>query len=159
MVSQKGQGATEYLVLFAVVLIIAMVVIALLGFFPSVGTGAKQSASESYWKSARPVMITSNFVASNGHFDITVQNSDSSPIKITSMYVATSATLENMAPAAEAITLGTGDSSNITLSAFVPAAGRCTNGTTYEYYVSFGYTQGSYSFGFNGTKPIIGKCG
>lgn len=163
MVSQKGQGATEYLVLFAVVLIIAMVVIALLGFFPSVGTGAKQSASESYWKSSRPIQITSGFIASNGHFDIMVQNSDSKPIKITNVYVATSTTQSNSNSATEAITLGTGEASNITLAGsaagFIPVAGRCTNGTSYEYYVSFAYTQGDYAFGFNGTKPLIGKCG
>jgi hypothetical protein len=160
MVNLKGQGATEYLVLFAVVLIIAMVVIALLGFFPSIGTGAKQSASESYWKSARPIQITSAYVTSNGAFNIAVQNAESNAIKITSIAVSTAyGTPTNNVAATEAITLGTGESSNITFAlAWIPAGGLCTNGSSYEYYVSFAYTQGSNTYAFNGTKPIIGKC-
>ena len=50
--SPKGQGATEYLVLLAVVLIVAMVAIALLGFFPGLSYDAKKSESDSYWRSA-----------------------------------------------------------------------------------------------------------
>ena len=45
---QKGQGATEYLVLLAVVLIVAMVAIALLGFFPGLSYDAKKSEADSY---------------------------------------------------------------------------------------------------------------
>jgi len=37
MRSYIGQGATEYLVLLAVVLIVALVSVALLGFFPGDG--------------------------------------------------------------------------------------------------------------------------
>ena len=160
MTNLKGQGATEYLVLFAVVLIIAMVVIALLGFFPSIGTGAKQSASDSYWQSARPMQVSSPYIASNGHFNVRVQNSESGSIQITAVRVSTSLANDNSVTAAysPALTLGTGESTNLTIASFIPSAGRCTNGTTYEYYVSFGYTQGGNAFSFNGTKPVIGKC-
>jgi amino acid permease len=159
MTSKKGQGATEYLVLFAVVLIIAMVVIALLGFFPSIGTGAKQSAGESYWKSVRPIQITSAYVASNGDFDVAVQNAESNAIKITGISISSAyGTASNSNSATESITLGTGEASNITLSAWVPAPGRCTNSSSYEYYIGFAYTLGSNTYTFNGTKPITGRC-
>ena len=59
MVQMRGQGATEYLVLLAVVLIIALVSIALLGFFPGLASDAKATQSASYWKSARPFAIMS----------------------------------------------------------------------------------------------------
>lgn len=54
----KGQGATEYLVLLAVVLIIALVGIALLGFFPGTASDAQRTQSELYWESASPIAIT-----------------------------------------------------------------------------------------------------
>ena len=52
-----GQGATEYLVLLAVVLIVALVSVALLGFFPGMASDAQITQSQMYWKSASPVAI------------------------------------------------------------------------------------------------------
>ena len=54
----RAQGATEYLVLLAVVLIVALVSVALLGFFPGMASDAQRTQSETYWKSAQPVAIT-----------------------------------------------------------------------------------------------------
>ena len=54
----RGQGATEYLVLLAAVLIIALVSLALLGFFPGMAGDAKISQSAAYWRSeAKPFSI------------------------------------------------------------------------------------------------------
>lgn len=58
MRSHVGQGATEYLVLLAVVLIVALVSVALLGFFPGMASDAQQTQSQTYWKSASPIAIT-----------------------------------------------------------------------------------------------------
>lgn len=54
----RGQGATEYLVLLAVVLIIALVGVALLGFFPGTANDAQITESQIYWRSASPIAIT-----------------------------------------------------------------------------------------------------
>jgi len=57
--SLRGQGATEYLVLLAVVIIIALVTIALLGFYPSLSTDAQITQSQAYWSGeASPFRIT-----------------------------------------------------------------------------------------------------
>ena len=53
----KGQGATEYLVLLAVVLIVALVSVALLGFFPGMASDAQITQSQTYWKSATPIAV------------------------------------------------------------------------------------------------------
>ncbi len=55
--SLRAQGATEYLVLLAAVLIIALVSIALLGFFPGTATDAQLTENQLYWKSASPIAI------------------------------------------------------------------------------------------------------
>ncbi|MEM2137497.1 MAG: hypothetical protein QW568_00225 [Candidatus Anstonellaceae archaeon] len=52
-----AQGATEYLVLLAVVLIIALASIALLGWFPGTSSDVSLSESQIYWKSASPIAI------------------------------------------------------------------------------------------------------
>jgi hypothetical protein len=54
----RGQGATEYLVLLAVVLIVALVSVALLGFFPGMASDAQETQSKTYWQSASPIAIT-----------------------------------------------------------------------------------------------------
>jgi len=53
----KAQGATEYLVLLAIVLIVALVSVALLGFFPSMASDAQRQQSEIYWRSAQPISV------------------------------------------------------------------------------------------------------
>ncbi|VVB99483.1 Uncharacterised protein [uncultured archaeon] len=54
----RAQGATEYLVLLAVVLIIRLVVISLLGFFPGTASDVGISESQIYWQgAARPLRI------------------------------------------------------------------------------------------------------
>ena len=57
MKSRLGQGATEYLVLLAVVLIVALVSVALLGFFPGMASEAQETQSKIYWQSASQVAI------------------------------------------------------------------------------------------------------
>ena len=52
-----GQGATEYLVLLAVVLIVALVSVALLGFFPGMAADAQITQSQTYWQGAQPISI------------------------------------------------------------------------------------------------------
>ena len=53
----RAQGATEYLVLLAVVLIIALVSITLLGSFPGTSADNQITQSKAYWQSAAPVSI------------------------------------------------------------------------------------------------------
>ena len=53
----RAQGATEYLVLLAVVLIVALVSVALLGFFPGMASDAQITQSQTYWRSATPIAI------------------------------------------------------------------------------------------------------
>lgn len=84
----RGQGATEYLVLLAVVLIIALVGIALLGFFPGTASDAQITESQIYWKGASPVAITDaggRVAASNGetYAYLFIKNTGSYPIRLT----------------------------------------------------------------------------
>jgi hypothetical protein len=73
-----GQGSTEYLVLLAVVLVVALVSVGLLGFFPGMSTDAKMAQSASYWKGAKPfAIIEHSMVASTNNGTLVMQNMDS----------------------------------------------------------------------------------
>jgi len=87
----QGQGATEYLVLLAVVLIVALVSVALLGFFPGMAQDAKVAQSKTYWQSTAPISIQeagAKFVydAGLGNYTFTyfrIRNNGNYPISLT----------------------------------------------------------------------------
>jgi hypothetical protein len=85
-----GQGATEYLVLLAVVLVVALVSVALLGFFPGMAGDSQRAQSEMYWRSASPVAITEwaakGYAGGGGaYLYFRVKNNLAYPIRITSI--------------------------------------------------------------------------
>ena len=87
----RAQGATEYLVLLAVVLIVALVSVALLGFFPGMASDAQMTQSKAYWQSASPLQIIesdaraySNTVGYNSLY-IRFRNAGSYPITVTKL--------------------------------------------------------------------------
>jgi hypothetical protein len=65
MFNKKAQTATEYMIILAVVIIIALIVVGVLGGIPGIGTGAGGRASASYWATA-DIGITSYAAARNG---------------------------------------------------------------------------------------------
>jgi len=81
----RGQGATEYLVLLAVVLIVALVSVALLGFFPGMASDSKITQSQIYWRSASPISIVDIQARGAGgiYIYMKVKNSGNYPIRIT----------------------------------------------------------------------------
>ncbi len=85
-----GQGATEYLVLLAVVLIVALVSVALLGFFPGMASDSQITQSQMYWKSASPISIVESgakYKASDGYtyLYLRLRNTGSYPIRLTAL--------------------------------------------------------------------------
>jgi hypothetical protein len=87
MRARIGQGATEYLVLLAVVLIVALVSVALLGFFPGMASDSQRQQSEIYWRSASPIAITewaAKAYSTNGYTYpyFRVRNTGAYPIRI-----------------------------------------------------------------------------
>ena len=64
MATMRGQGATEYIVMFAVVVIIAIIVAGVLGGFPALHSGTGDRESAAYWATA-PVAITRSHVSTD----------------------------------------------------------------------------------------------
>src|SRR3989338_920018 len=150
MFSMKGQGATEYLVLLAVVLMIALVSIALLGFFPGLAGDAKKTQSDSYWKSSRPFGILEHS-QSGATLSLLVQNNDPDLRTITNI----SAGIGFNSTSSIAINGGEKRTINI-LNASTSA---CTSGLVYEYNLNITYNSADITGQKQtGTKPIIGKC-
>ena len=150
MEMHRGQGATEYLVLLAVVLIVALVSVALLGFFPGMASDVKITQSSAYWKGARPFSIMDHSCTGQTCTLIVHNKEASGQYTITSLAVA-------------------GCNANGTQTAFAPgetkttSIGTCTSGTSGQVYdlgVNFTYSTpnnaitGAKQYG---SKNIIGK--
>ena len=101
---QTGQGATEYLVLLAVVLIVALVSVALLGFFPGMASDARMTQSQTYWRSVAPITIVEGWAQSwsgeaekTSYVYLRIRNSGNYPIRITKL-LGGSYSLSNVYP-------------------------------------------------------------
>jgi len=69
----RAQASTEYLVILAIVIIIALVAANALGKFPSLGAGTSSRVSSSYWRTA-DLAVVAYRVDTNGSAEVVVKN-------------------------------------------------------------------------------------
>ena len=156
----RGQGATEYLVITAVVLIIALVSINLLGDFLRTSGDTNAAASQAYWVSARPTGVYNAKTieaACNGSsrgYSMTLENHEPTPIRLTGISIAgrSSGFCRQKQPSTSEIMLETGEKVVIeTPTNISPSAGKLISEN-----ISINYTS---IYGINntqrGTAPIV----
>ena len=61
----RAQGSTEYLVLLAAALLIALAVVGILAYYPGTSEDAKKTQSDLYWRKAYPIAV----LETTGHGD------------------------------------------------------------------------------------------
>ena len=150
MLSFKGQVSTEYLVILAIVLVVALVVVYLVGGFSGLGSGSLEAQSKSYWGSVSPLAIKS-YKVSGTTMELDIANNDLEQITVTDVSVgnssvfSTSTVISSGADTVVSATLGT------TCGA---------SGTPFTYSnVTITYNKGSISaLKETGSKPLVGKC-
>ncbi|MGM5484130.1 MAG: hypothetical protein ACQER9_04410, partial [Nanobdellota archaeon] len=77
---KKAQTATEYLIILAVVIVIALIVVGILGGIPSIGGGANENRIKTYL-TTMPVGIT-NFVVTPAKTTLLFRNNQPNTIRI-----------------------------------------------------------------------------
>ena len=146
----RGQGATEYLVLLAVVLIVALVSVALLGFFPGMAADARITQSQSYWRGqARPfAILDSSINATAGTF--VIQNMEAN-----GPYTMTTLVVGNGTSGAITTAFAAGETKTVTMATVI---GAYSAGAVYDLGVNITYTTPSgVTSKQYGTKNLIGK--
>jgi hypothetical protein len=78
----KGQGSTEYLVIFAAVLVVALLVIFLLGNFSGFGTKSLVDQSASYWSGQIPLGVVAYSPVGTNNLTLRIQNKDVNKIEL-----------------------------------------------------------------------------
>ena len=144
----RGQGATEYLVLLAVVLIVALVSVALLGFFPGMASDARITQSQAYWRGQAQPFAIQDAALSGTTGTFSIQNMNANGVTLTGMAVSTAANNTTVT------SFGAGEVK--TLTAAIPS---CTTGAIYDLNITIMYTTASgVSSKEFGTKNLVGKC-
>ena len=147
---KKAQGATEYLIILAVVIIIALIVVAAMGGIPGIGTGATERASKSFWDTADVAIPSYAVGAAADDINITIRNNQRNAIS------ALTVTINDVALTCDATSLSAGQTTDCGGDMTCAAAG-----DSYNYGVSITYTDSetdaAYTFTGEGHK-LKGKC-
>lgn len=86
--NRKGQGATEYLIILAVVIIIALIVVGVLGGIPGIGKSSSKQASQAYWGST-DIAIPDYYVsAATDVFTMNLRNNLDTSIRVQNVSIA-----------------------------------------------------------------------
>ncbi len=156
----KGQGSTEYLVILAVVLVVALIVIGLLGGFTGFGVSGQEQQSQAYWKGVSPFSIQNALVTnSGGGVDLEIQNRDTKRLILTAVDFGTG----NKTYLAENFAAGQTKLIN-TLTNATSDFGCAASGDSYVIeQITFTYSSGSGSTAITGItqtgdKSLQGKC-
>ena len=149
MLKRKGQGTTEYLIILAVIIVVALVVVGVMGWFPGVAGSITEQQSRAYWSAAAPLAITQwNIDGTNT--DLVVRNQTTDKIEVESITLdgtAVNVTDANIIAGSQGTFTGTGVT--------------CSSGEPYSYNVVIVYSvdDGLQSATQTGAKPLVGTCG
>lgn len=146
---RKAQGATEYLIILAVVVVIALILIGVLGGIPGIGGGAGSRTTAAYW-STQDVAITDSAMSASGTDSIVLKNNLKDTVTVTA------ATINGVQVSSGSDTIAPG--STVKLSG---AIGACTAGQQFSYTVSITYTDTATGASYTETgdgNNLEGKC-
>jgi uncharacterized protein (UPF0333 family) len=150
MFNRKGQVSTEYLIILAVVLVIALVVVLLVNQSTGLGQGSLETQSKAYWSAASPFAITAA-KASATTLQMTVKSQDLDKLQVTGI----SGTGITAGTYTTDFASGQDQVMSVTLSSTCGSAG-----TPYQYdNVTITYTKGTLT-GLKqvGIRPLVGRC-
>ncbi|MBM3282155.1 MAG: class III signal peptide-containing protein [Candidatus Diapherotrites archaeon] len=144
----RGQGTTEYLIILAIVIVIALVVVGVLGGFPSLGAGVSEGTSKTYWMGTSPLAIT-EYSVSTTTGTLVVKNMTASAITLDDVnYNGAMASLTD-------VVIGAGATVNVTDTDFTCS----TRGQVYTKTIALKYNTTNLSGQFfTGIQPLVGQC-
>ncbi len=150
MYMKKAQVSTEYLVILAVVLVIALVVVYLVSQGSSLGSGITETQAQEYWKGTSPFAVN-GYSASATSLNLDMTNTQQEAYTITSI----SGTGITTFAVSTAFNPGQQRTVTLTLAATCGSAG-----TRYSYgNVTVTYTtSAALTKTFVAQKPLVGTC-
>ena len=148
----RAQGATEYLIILAVIIVIALVVVGVMGWFPGLGSGINEQQSKTYWQSASPFAIQDwKLTGTATEAELVMQNMTPDKLEIEEVHIDGT----DMDLTAD-VNFSAGERKNA--GAFTVGKA-CTTAQNYSFDVKIEYsTEDGLRKTQTGTKPIVGTC-
>jgi len=145
---KKAQSSTEYLIVLAVVIVIALVVVGVLGGFPALNNQAEERSSIGYWQTS-DIAITQ---VSDSARQLTLRNNLQNTVNLGTVEVG------GLALSCDPTTLAAGLTADCAAGTI---AASCVTGNAFSYDVSIAYTVqetgAAYTFTGDGNK-LSGTC-
>ncbi len=149
MIERKAQGTTEYLIILAVIIVIALVVVGVMGWVPGLSGGITEQQSRAYWQSTAPFAIK-EYKISGTTASLEVQNVSANKLTLTDVE------LDGEGSIASNVEFNAGESKLVTVT-ITTACG--DPGTGFDKNVSFTYNSKNVTGLVQiGDKGLIGKC-
>jgi uncharacterized protein (UPF0333 family) len=147
---KKGQVSTEYLVILAIVLVVALVVVYLVGGFAGMGVGTMETQSMQAWGTAAPLAITS-WRQSDTTLSLEIQNNDVDTLTLTDISADGASIYSNTT------TFASGEK-KVVVATTATSCGAAGASFSHEN-VILTYNKGSITGKTEtGIRPIVGKC-
>lgn len=150
----RGQGTTEYLIILAVIIIIALVVAGVMGWFPGLGGAITEQQSKAYWQGTSPIAVTDwQIGGSSGTTKFTLKNVGTDSLVVNSIKVGN----QTHTPTNN-VTINAGETKVIDANGDI----YCSAGqNTYQYdmIIDYNVVGGISGKKLVGAKPIVGTCG
>jgi hypothetical protein len=150
---KRAQTATEYLIILAVVIIIALIVVGVMGGIPGIGTGAQSRASATFWGTSDIAITDVAAFSGTDALNVTLRNNLRNSITLTTV------TIGDGTQTCDQTSLSPGQSTSCTDA--TGAAGCTAEGDAFSHDVSIAYTDddtgATYTFTGGGTQ-LEGSC-
>jgi len=145
---KRGQASSEYIIILAVVIILALVAVAVLGGFVNIGGEADDNAAKAYWRSA-PIGILNWELAADGAVRMVIRNNLDTQVRI----LAVNINSQNLIT--RHFELAMGASQELTGQINPPGAGE----NKYSKDVEIIYESGRYGLqnAFTGKEDVVGE--
>jgi uncharacterized protein (UPF0333 family) len=147
---KKGQVSTEYLVILAIVLVVALVVVYLVGGFAGMGAGTMETQSMQAWGTAAPFSITI-LKQAGSTLEMELRNNDVETLKLTGI------SMDNTSVFSGNTSFASGEKKVVNATTSTSCG---VTGTAFSHQnVILTYDKGPISSKTEvGSKPLIGKC-
>jgi hypothetical protein len=147
----KAQATVEYIILISLALLIGLIVLSLIGYFPSFSFGVEEQSSRVYWESATPIAILDT-TGSQSFVFLAIKNKVSSTINISNFSLIYG--LNEKYTNNSNLIIYPGQNTMLIIS-----AKNCTSSKTFFYNVEFDYSTEEYqNLKFKGLKPVFVRC-
>ena len=148
---QPAQASSEYLIIIAIVLALGLVILGLMGGFPSFSYNAQAGDSARFWASAASPVAIIDFIQTANTLSLRLENRASVAIRIDSLNL-TSASVHQLGGLP--LSLAPGAASTVSLT-----TESCSGHQSISYLVNISYSTDQISgLTESGTKPLYVSC-